>query len=273
MFKHQGPSRSPRLNAILAAYLAFVAGSVNSSGFVLVGSFTSHVTGNVGRVANDVASRDADAAFGALIMIAAFFAGAFIASMIVESDVLGTVAYAYGAALAIEASLLVAFMLASAGRGGGHLLHDMEGALLCGAMGMQNSLVTRLSGAVVRTTHLTGVITDLGIEGARWFRWWRWQRVRGLGRAARVRASAVPAPRRRKDRSARDDRRCVLRRGDRRCGGRRRGTAARDARSGDRHRRGRGLCLRHRANGRVVAVGVGPSACGQALAPVCAPGG
>jgi uncharacterized membrane protein YoaK (UPF0700 family) len=40
-------------------------------------------------------------------------------------------------------------------------------------MGMQNSLVTRLSGSVVRTTHLTGVVTDLGIECARWFRWWR----------------------------------------------------------------------------------------------------
>ena len=40
-------------------------------------------------------------------------------------------------------------------------------------MGLQNSLVTRLSGAVVRTTHLTGVITDLGIESARWFRYWR----------------------------------------------------------------------------------------------------
>lgn len=38
---------------------------------------------------------------------------------------------------------------------------------------MQNSLVTRLSGAVVRTTHLTGVVTDLGIEAARWFRFWR----------------------------------------------------------------------------------------------------
>ncbi len=193
MFKHQGPSRSPRLNAILAAYLAFVAGFVNSSGFVLVGSFTTHVTGNVGRVANDVASRDADAAIGALTMIAAFFAGAFIASMIVESDALGTVAYAYGAALAIEASLLVAFMLASAGRGGGHLLHDMEGALLCGAMGMQNSLVTRLSGAVVRTTHLTGVITDLGIEGARWFRWWRGSASEAWG--VRLAFGRAPSPR------------------------------------------------------------------------------
>jgi uncharacterized membrane protein YoaK (UPF0700 family) len=173
MFKHQGPSRSPRQNAILAAYLAFVAGFVNSAGFVLIGSFTSHVTGNVGRLANDIASSDADAATGALTMIAAFFVGAFVASMIIESDALGTVAYAYGAALAVEASLLVAFILAFAGIAGGYLLHDYEGALLCGAMGMQNSLVTRLSGAVVRTTHLTGVITDLGIEGARWFRWWR----------------------------------------------------------------------------------------------------
>ena len=50
---------------------------------------------------------------------------------------------------------------------------DAEATLLSGAMGMQNSLVTRLSGSVVRTTHLTGVITDLGIELARWFRFWR----------------------------------------------------------------------------------------------------
>ena len=32
------------------------------------------------------------------------------------------------------------------------------------AMGLQNSLVTRISDAVVRTTHLTGLFTDLGIE-------------------------------------------------------------------------------------------------------------
>jgi uncharacterized membrane protein YoaK (UPF0700 family) len=197
MFKHQGPSRSPRQNATLAAYLAFVAGFVNSSGFVLIGSFTSHVTGNVGRLANDIASHDPGAATGALTMIGAFLAGAFAASMIIESDALGTVAYAYGAALAVEATLLVAFTLAFAGLAGGHLLHDFEGALLCGAMGMQNSLVTRLSGAVVRTTHLTGVITDLGIEGARWFRWWRssasaaWGVRLAFGRGVSTRPAAV----------------------------------------------------------------------------------
>ena len=53
------------------------------------------------------------------------------------------------------------------------VLLDTQASILCLAMGMQNALVSRLSGAVVRTTHLTGVVTDLGIEFARWFRYWR----------------------------------------------------------------------------------------------------
>ena len=174
MFQHHGPSRSDRHNRALAGYLAFVGGFVNSAGFVLIGSFTSHVTGNVGRLANDLAYRRYDAAATVLPMILAFFAGAFLASMAIESNFFGRTANAYGVALLGEAGLLVLFTAVS------HLpraphprVQDLEAAILCAAMGMQNSLVTRLSGAVVRTTHLTGVLTDLGIEAARWFRWWR----------------------------------------------------------------------------------------------------
>jgi uncharacterized membrane protein YoaK (UPF0700 family) len=36
--------------------------------------------------------------------------------------------------------------------------------LLLFAMGLQNSLVTSISNATVRTTHITGLFTDLGIE-------------------------------------------------------------------------------------------------------------
>ena len=36
--------------------------------------------------------------------------------------------------------------------------------ILLFAMGLQNSLVTKASQSVVRTTHLTGLFTDLGIE-------------------------------------------------------------------------------------------------------------
>jgi uncharacterized membrane protein YoaK (UPF0700 family) len=174
MFQHQGPSRSSRKNRIVASYLALIGGFVNSAGFLLIGSFTSHVTGNVGRLANDVAAADFHAAAAALTMIVAFFVGAFAASMAIESDFFREVPYAYSVALFSEGVLLVVFMLLSRLTSDEHpRLQDAEAAILCAAMGMQNSLVTRLSGAVVRTTHLTGVFTDLGIEAARWFRWWR----------------------------------------------------------------------------------------------------
>jgi uncharacterized membrane protein YoaK (UPF0700 family) len=197
LFKHQGPSRSPRQNAVLAAYLALVGGFVNSAGFVLIGSFTSHVTGNVGRVANDIASREWSTAAGAALMILAFFVGAFVASMIIESDGLGSAAYAYGTSLVLEALLLLGFLAAFTGFVGGDRLRGFDGAFLCAAMGVQNSLVTRLSGAVIRTTHLTGVITDLGIESARWFRWWRgrasdaWRLKLSFARTAPQRPSLV----------------------------------------------------------------------------------
>jgi uncharacterized membrane protein YoaK (UPF0700 family) len=174
MFRHQGARRTDRDNRILAGYLAFFGGFVNSAGFILIGTFTSHVTGSVGRFANDVASRQFEAAVAALTLIGAFFVGAFIVTMTIESSFFGRRPQAYGVALATEALLLVVFTLVSHLTRKAHpRLMDAEAAILCAAMGMQNGLVTRLSGAVVRTTHLTGVITDIGIETARWFRWWR----------------------------------------------------------------------------------------------------
>lgn len=174
MFQHQGPSRSDQHNRVLAGYLAYVGGFVNSAGFVLVGSFTSHVTGNAGRLANDLAYGRYAAAAAVLPMILAFFTGAFVASMAIESNFFGRTANAYAVALLGEAALLVLFSVLSRLTIVPHpRILDAEAAILCAAMGMQNSLVTRLSGAVVRTTHLTGVFTDLGIEAARWFRWWR----------------------------------------------------------------------------------------------------
>jgi uncharacterized membrane protein YoaK (UPF0700 family) len=174
MFQHQGPGRSSRENRIVAGLLALVGGYVNSAGYVLIGTFTSHVTGNVGRLSNDLASGHLAATATALTMLVAFLGGAFAASMMLESTFFGRGANGYGAALFTESLLLVLFMGVATLTPAAHpRLRDLEAAILCASMGMQNSLVTRLSGAVVRTTHLTGVFTDLGIEGARWFRWWR----------------------------------------------------------------------------------------------------
>ena len=173
MFSHEGPMRNPRHNTLVAGVLAAIGGFVNSSGFVVIGSFTSHVTGSVGRLGNNLASGDSSAAVFALLLIAFFFLGAFCSSLILESAT-GPIAGGYGYVLLCEGALLGAFMIvAGMSRTTVAYALDAQAAILCTAMGMQNSLITRLSGAVIRTTHLTGVVTDLGIEAARWYRWHR----------------------------------------------------------------------------------------------------
>ncbi len=176
MFKHEGPARDPKTNTILASYLAAIAGFVNSGGFVIVGTFTSHVTGSIGRLGDDLARGEMPAAVSALSLVVAFFAGAFLASLTLERPHDSRPAARYAVALLVEAAVLLCFVFISGLSRATHpRILDAQAALLCLAMGMQNSLVTRLSGAVVRTTHLTGVITDLGIEAARWYRWYRAQ--------------------------------------------------------------------------------------------------
>lgn len=174
VFRHEGPARDPYKNAILAGYLAFVAGFVNSGGIVMIGSYTSHVTGSVGRFSMDLAAGDLGAALSALSLAAMFFVGAVSSSLIIEGHPTDRTASAYSFALLAEGLLLATFIfLAGLSQATHPRVRDAEAAILCLAMGMQNSLVTRLSGAVVRTTHLTGVVTDLGIEAARWYRWYR----------------------------------------------------------------------------------------------------
>ena len=61
------------------------------------------------------------------------------------------------------------------------------GLLLAFIMGPQNAVVTKMSSAQIRTTHMTGVITDLGIEMGKMFYWNR----SGTPPAAQVRANHV----------------------------------------------------------------------------------
>lgn len=194
MFRHEGVGRAHRLDCVLAGYLALVAGFVNSAGFILLGAFTSHVTGNVGRFADDLALGSNAALFAAL-MVAAYFIGAFLASVAIESNLLRRRSVVYSGLLLSEAGLIASFMaLSYLMDSHSPRLHDLQALLLCLAMGLQNSLVTRLSGAVVRTTHLTGVVTDLGIESARWFRVWRKAVGKATGRRLVVGAENAQAP-------------------------------------------------------------------------------
>lgn len=179
MLSTEGLSRTPQENLVLAFALAGVAGAVNAVGLQELGVLTSHMSGTVTRIAEAVARNDSSGIRSWTSMLAAFVLGAMTATLFVErAKLLGRARYV--AALLIEACFLAAFTAASM------LLPEQRHpwvhvALLDGlvfAMGMQNALVTKISGAVVRTTHLTGMLTDFGIESVRLAFWLR-ERMHG----------------------------------------------------------------------------------------------
>lgn len=165
--------------ATLAHVLPFVAGAVNASGFFIVGAYTSHVTGSVARIGDEIAQGHGANVLHALLLIVSFFAGAAGATAIVTRH-RGRRAPPFAAALTWEAAVLTTVALIGIWRPRFvPALNAVTTALLCVAMGAQNALVTTLSGAIVRTTHLTGVVTDMGIETVQA---WHWLRAQAAGK-------------------------------------------------------------------------------------------
>jgi uncharacterized membrane protein YoaK (UPF0700 family) len=163
MLRHLGTKRTYGHNVKLASLLGMTAGFVNAAGFLGFAVLTTNVTGHAALFAERVARQDWKSARVVALWMFLFLAGAFISSLIV-SRIGKNQRFSYVIPLLIEIIILLGVAL-----GGYHYndsLVDKElfaGGLLF-AMGMQNAMVTIVSGSVVRTTHLTGTFTDLGIE-------------------------------------------------------------------------------------------------------------
>lgn len=154
----------------LAISLAWVAGYVNTSALLTCGVVTSHLTGHASNLGRDVAQRAWGDAALMVALIGAFFFGAMISGFALEVGRQRGWASIYVLPAAIELVLLAAFAV-------GVRLHDTTTTEVGGtlwwmtavaalAMGVQNATITRISSGVVRTTHLTGIVTDLGHESA-----------------------------------------------------------------------------------------------------------
>lgn len=182
MLSHLEGKRRDRDNRRLAGWLAFVAGAVNAGGFLAIGRYTSHVTGTLSGFADDLALGRWRGAVLPLTILSSFFLGALLSTTFINFAGRRGLRSRYAIALLIEAGLLVVF-----GRWGATRAHAREGelalaALLSLIMGLQNAMVTQISGAVVRTTHMTGIVTDLGIELSRLL----YVNVSNRGAAARI---------------------------------------------------------------------------------------
>lgn len=152
----------------LAYAMAFMAGAINAGGFLAVHRYTSHVTGAVSSLADHLALGEMRLAASMLTMVLAFIAGAANATFWLHWSRRRRLRAAWGAPIAGEALLLLLFGLMGAhlARHPGFLTPPTV-LLLCFIMGMHNTLVTKLSAGLLRSTHMTGIATDIGIELAK----------------------------------------------------------------------------------------------------------
>lgn len=157
-------SRMPRWIWTGAWALAFVAGIVNAVGLLgFQHQAVTHLTGTTSLLAAALAAWDGTTALHLAATIGAFLAGTVLSGFLIQDSTL-QLGRRYGVALLLESALLcVAVPLLKRNS----LFGIYSASCACG---LQNAMVSTYSGAVVRTTHLSGMFTDLGIFLGHWLR-------------------------------------------------------------------------------------------------------
>lgn len=165
MFRHKGKGRTYYHNLKLASILSGVAGVVNITGVLALNVLTTNVTGHFAFFSKELVLMDYNTAFAYLLYILFFLLGAFVSSLIMEWASKYKSHTSYVIPILIEITTLLAVSFSSSWISQTHIAYSiLSSSILLFSMGLQNALVTRVSESIVRTTHLTGLFTDLGIE-------------------------------------------------------------------------------------------------------------
>ena len=183
-----------RQTSRLAISLSWIGGYTNVVVLISCGFMVSHVSGTATHLAHELGDGQLSLVVYFAYLLATFFAGAVISALLTESAKRRGNPSKYVLPVALEALLLALLALGTYHHR--HVEPTEWGwrywltGLASMAMGLQNATITRISGSVVRTTHVTGVVTDLGLEGVQFLLWWL-DSVRGrwatrAGRLARV---------------------------------------------------------------------------------------
>lgn len=167
MLIRQGSERNLSLDRRLAAILAAIAGALNTAAFQAVGFFSANMTGNVSLLSSHIAASDWGSGLLFLMIIVTFIGGAFSSTLLINAGRRRKSKGVYALGILTEAVLMACL--------GCVVLWVPEfrpaPTLILGLsflMGLQNAIVTRISSARVRTTHVSGMSTDIGIELGQW---------------------------------------------------------------------------------------------------------
>jgi uncharacterized membrane protein YoaK (UPF0700 family) len=166
-----GTERNETADARLGLALCFIAGAVNAGGFLAVGQYTSHMSGIISALADNLALGGIHLVLGGLGAAVAFILGAACSAFLIHWGRRHRAYGQYAFPLAVEAMLLLAFGLVGSLYSQRAFFIAVAIPLLCFIMGLQNAIITKISRSRIRTTHLTGMVTDLGIELGKLFYW------------------------------------------------------------------------------------------------------
>ncbi|MCM2292498.1 DUF1275 domain-containing protein [Allorhizobium sp. BGMRC 0089] len=163
MLLQQGKARNERVDLNLACTLASVAGALNASAFYSVGFFSANMTGNVSALSDHIAIGQWQSALFYFSIVFAFIFGASVSTVLINTGRRRHIHGIYAYSVLTEAILLALLGCADLWLfGAWHTPVVVLG--LAFLMGLQNAVVTRISDARVRTTHVSGMATDIGIE-------------------------------------------------------------------------------------------------------------
>jgi len=166
------PRRSSKTNFQLGCLLAFVAGAVNAGGFLAINRYTSHMSGIISGIGDDFALSNILAVLGGLSLLLSFIVGSATTAVLVNWGQRKHIHSRFALPLLVEAFLLLCFGVLGANLNSyAPLTVPTIALMLCFVMGLQNAIITKASRAEIRTTHMTGVVTDIGIELGKLFYW------------------------------------------------------------------------------------------------------
>jgi len=158
-----GDDRTSNIDLVLAGLLSSMAGALNAVGFLIGGSFTANMTGNISASADYLANGAFLISLSFMGLVAAFICGAVAAALAIQTGERRQVRSIYALAITVEAVTLLLLGIALA-VSALDLDETFLVVILSFVMGLQNAVTTMISRARVRTTHVSGMATDIGIE-------------------------------------------------------------------------------------------------------------
>jgi uncharacterized membrane protein YoaK (UPF0700 family) len=152
--------RSDRADTLLGLLLTLVAGAINAGGFLAVGQYTSHMSGILSAMADNLAMGALGVAGLGFAAFLPFVLGAACSAILINWGRRHSLHSRFAMPLMLEALLLLGFGMLGRLVPSSPAFVAIAVPLLCFIMGLQNATITKISGARMRTTHVTFFVTD-----------------------------------------------------------------------------------------------------------------